>query len=109
MEPVKSEVVEKLITGRELLEMGDIGPCELIDGRIVPMSPTGFEHANIEANLAFELKRFVRERDLGTVIVGEAGIYTRWDPDRVRAANVAFVSHELTPEREQGFWRLRRR
>ena len=34
----------KLITGEELLAMGDIGPCELIDGRIVSMTPTGSEH-----------------------------------------------------------------
>ncbi|MEW6755509.1 MAG: hypothetical protein AB1505_31705 [Candidatus Latescibacterota bacterium] len=32
---------EDRVSGSELLAMGDIGPCELIDGRIVPMAPTG--------------------------------------------------------------------
>ncbi len=41
----------KLITGDELLAMGDIGPCELIDGRIVPKSPTGGKHGIIESRL----------------------------------------------------------
>lgn len=106
MEPVKLETGEELITGRELLEMGDIGRCELIDGRIVPMSPTSFEHGQIEATLASELNRFVRERNLGTVVTGEVGIYTRRDPDRVRAADVAFISHARTPQREHGFLEL---
>ncbi|HXV99690.1 MAG TPA: Uma2 family endonuclease, partial [Anaerolineae bacterium] len=50
----------KLISGEELLVMGDIGPCELIDGRIVPMSPTGGEHGYIEFYLGAELTHFVR-------------------------------------------------
>ncbi len=31
----------KPITGEELLALGDIGPSELIDGRIVTMTPIG--------------------------------------------------------------------
>jgi len=30
--------IETPVTGEELLAMGDIGPCELVEGRIVPMS-----------------------------------------------------------------------
>ncbi|MBI5016782.1 MAG: Uma2 family endonuclease [Deltaproteobacteria bacterium] len=86
-----------LLTGAELLAMGDVGPCELIDGRIVPMTPTGSEHAAIESNLVYELTRFVRERRLGWVLSGEVGIYTRRDPDRVRGADVALVSKALCP------------
>lgn len=93
----------KLITGEELLEMGDIGPCELIDGRIVPMSPTGGEHGISELNLGSELRSFVRQRQLGWVMTGEVGIYTRRNPDRVRGADVAFISKERLPERPTGF------
>lgn len=88
---------EKRINGEDLLEMGDIGPCELIDGRIVSMSPTGGEHAHIESQLDFELKLFVRGKKIGWVLVGEVGIYTRHSPDRVRAADVAFISRERLP------------
>ncbi len=36
-----------LITGEELALMGDIGPCELVRGRIVSMSPTGDAHGGV--------------------------------------------------------------
>lgn len=82
------------ITGEELLAMGDIGPCELIDGRIVPMVPTGAEHGAIESNLNWHLRDFVIKRKLGRVLNGEVGIFTRRHPDSVRGADIAFVSSE---------------
>ena len=45
----------KLITGDELARMPDHELCELIDGRIVPMSPTNPEHGRIEANVVAAL------------------------------------------------------
>lgn len=93
----------KPITGEELLAMGDIGPCELIDGKIVPMSPTSGEHGLVELNLGFELKQFVKQRALGWVMVGEVGIYTRRNPDRVRGADIVFISKERLPEPPKGF------
>jgi len=96
-------VEEKLITGEELLAMGDIGPCELIDGRIVELSPVGGEHGFIEFNLGAELRAFVRQHKLGWVTGGEVGIYIRRNPDRVRGADIAFISNETTSERPQGF------
>jgi Uma2 family endonuclease len=93
----------KLITGEELFAMGDIGPCELIDGRIVPMAPTGGEHGLAEFNLGGELRNFVRQRQRGWVMGGEVGIYTRHNPDRVRGADVVFISRERMPDRPKGF------
>ena len=51
----------RLITGEELLAMGDIGPCELIDGEIIPMSPAGGLHGWIESTLGRALGTFVEE------------------------------------------------
>ena len=93
----------KLITGEELLDMGDIGPYELIDGRIVPMAPTGGEHGLVEFNLGGELRSFVRQHQLGWVMGGEVGIYTRRNPDSVRGADVVFISKERMPDRPKGF------
>lgn len=94
----------KLITGEELLEMGDIGPCELIDGRIVPMSPTSLKHGRLEAELSRQLGNFVEARKVGLVVTGEAGVYTRRNPDRVRGIDVAFISKErLAGELPEGF------
>ena len=93
----------KLITGEELLAMGDIGRCELIDGRIVFSAPTGSEHGYIESNLTTELRSFVRKHKLGWVTGGEVGIYIRCKPDRVRGADIAFVSSKRLPELPKGF------
>src|SRR5207247_7641741 len=43
-----SSTEERLITGEELARMGDIGRCELIDGRIIRMSPTNRRHGRVE-------------------------------------------------------------
>lgn len=86
--------VDRLITGEELARMPDLGSCELIDGRIVPMTPTGEEHGWVEGNVDEALRAFVRPRRLGRVLVGEVGIYTRRNPDRVRAADVIYISRE---------------
>lgn len=95
---------DRLIAGDELLAMTDVGPCELIDGRIVPMSPTGGEHGAIEFLLGGELMAFVRRRRLGWVVGGETGLYTGRDPDRVRGVDIAFISRERLPYRpKQGF------
>jgi Uma2 family endonuclease len=88
-----------LISGEELLAMGDIGPCELVDGKIVPMSPAGGVQGFIEARLVTALYHFVQEYSLGWVMTGEVGIYTRRKPDRVRGADVVFLSKERWPGR----------
>lgn len=85
---------DRLITGEELAQMPGTDLCELIAGRIVPMSPTGEEHGRIEGNVYDALKGFVRSRRLGKVLVGEVGIYTRRNPDSVRAADVLFISND---------------
>ena len=101
-------VETKLITGKELAAMNDIGPCELLKGRIVPMSPTGDEHGAIEINIGAELLTFVRSHKLGKVRVGEVGIYTHRNPDTVRGADVLFISNErYARKKAQGFWTSR--
>lgn len=84
----------KPITGEELLALGDIGPCELVEGVIIPMSVTGRRHSIIESNIGTELTLFTRQHNLGVVGVGEAGIYTGRNPDTVRGADVIYISHE---------------
>jgi Uma2 family endonuclease len=82
------------ITGEELAELPNVGPCELVEGRLVPMSPTGGEHGRVEGNFFEAIRAFVREQDLGKVLVGEVGVFTRRNPDTVRGADVAFISNE---------------
>ena len=88
----------KLVTGEELYAMGDIGPAELIDGRIIKRTRADALHGKVELKLACKLDDFVEERELGCVMTGGVGIYIRRNPDRVRAADVAVFSKERLPE-----------
>jgi Uma2 family endonuclease len=99
-----SEVVlaDKLITGEELLELGDIGPYELVEGRIVPMAPTGDEHGGYESNFDYVLRSFIGSHKLGKVRVGEVGIYIHRNPDTVRGADVIFISNERYAQKKSG-------
>lgn len=74
--------------------MPEIGRSELVEGRIVRMSPTGFRHGGVELRIGATLNAFVEPRRLGRVLVGEVGIYTRRNPDTVRGADVLFISNE---------------
>ena len=91
----------RIITGSELFEMGDLGPCELIDGRIIRMSPTGGEHGWLELNIGSRLRDYVVAKKLGWVLCGEVGIYTKRHPDRVRGADIVFISRKRSPDRPQ--------
>jgi Uma2 family endonuclease len=92
---LKSEQVEPSgpITGEELFRMADLGRTELVSGEIIYMSPTGHAHGYIEGEFYSALKAFVTQHQLGRVLVGEVGIYTSRNPDTVRGADVAFISH----------------
>lgn len=85
---------QKLITGEELIELGGLGRSELVEGRIVRMSPTGDSHGSYEGNFFYEIRKFVDAYELGKVRVGEVGIYTQRNPDTVRGADVLFISNE---------------
>lgn len=93
------------VTGDELLRLSGRNPCELVAGRIVPMTPTSPAHGRIEVNVAAALKQFLRTRPLGIVMAGEVGVFTRRNPDTVRAPDVLFLSHERDARRtsRQGF------
>lgn len=85
---------EKPITGEELFRTPGLGRCELVEGRIVPMTPTGDEHGAIELNIGAALKQYAEQSKKGRVRVGEVGIYVQRNPDTVRAADVLYISDE---------------
>ncbi len=81
-------------TADDLLAAPDLGPCELLRGKLVMMSPAGSEHGFIAANITARLATFVRRRGLGAVFGAETGFQIAHDPDTVRAPDVAFVRAE---------------
>ncbi|HEY4589092.1 MAG TPA: Uma2 family endonuclease, partial [Thermoanaerobaculia bacterium] len=98
---------ERLITGEELLHFPDLGPCELVDGRIVPLPPATVEHGEVEANLGSELRAWARSSGRGRALGGGVGLYIRRNPDTVRAVDILFISKErdLRP-RAKGYFEI---
>jgi Uma2 family endonuclease len=89
---------DDLLTLEELADAVGDRPGELIDGRFVPMSPTGWPHARAEVKVSSKLEQFAEASGLGTVLSGEAGIIIRRGPDTVRGADVAYISRERLVE-----------
>lgn len=84
---------ERLITGEELARRPDLH-CELVEGRLVPMPVTGHVDGRIEARLGAKLLAYADASGRGIAMSGEVGIYIRHDPDTVRGADLAYISHE---------------
>lgn len=94
-----------ITTADDLLAAGDIGPCELVQGMLVMMSPAGFEHGVITQRIAAMLHAYVAARKLGVVTAAETGFLLVRSPDTVRAADVAFVAERRVPRgRTIGFF-----
>lgn len=85
---------ERLITGEEFAAMADTGRSELVNGRIVKISPPQGAHGVCEFNFSFLIGQFVKAHKLGKVLVGEAGVYIKRNPDTVRGMDVAYISNE---------------
>lgn len=95
----------KLVTAEELLAMGDIGRCELIDGEIIHMAPAGAEHGNIAARLLVRIGGFVEKHSIGNAYAAETGFTITRNPDTTRAPDVGFVSKERLPRiSKRGFF-----
>jgi Uma2 family endonuclease len=77
----------------DVLRLSECGESyELIDGELVPMSPTNLEHADIEVFVSSVFNAFVLARRLGKVFAGDP-LFQLGPPDRLaRAPDVAFVS-----------------
>jgi Uma2 family endonuclease len=82
------------LTGDDLLRMSEqLAGTELVEGELVKMAPTGFEHGDVEGAGIELLRRWNRQHKLGKVSGGEVGFYTRHDDRTVRAADIVFMSH----------------
>jgi Uma2 family endonuclease len=75
----------------------ELGPCELVRGEVVPMSPGGFEHSQISGSVAGLLGGWARKTRSGRILTNEAGLITERGPDTVRGADVAYYSYRRLP------------
>lgn len=87
-----------LLTAEDFARVaGLLGPCELIRGEVVPISPGGLEHSQVTGRAFFLIETYNRRHRLGRVLTGEAGLVVARRPDTVRGADVAFISYVRLP------------
>jgi len=86
----------------------EIGPCELVRGEIVKLSPGGLGHSEFSNNVAYLLTKWAKSGGSGRVLGCEAGIIVEVGPDTVRGADVAYISYDRLAKgkRPRGFLRV---
>jgi Uma2 family endonuclease len=87
---------------------GQVGPCELVRGEILHLSPGGLGHSSISGTVAGLLFIWARRDSRGRVLTNEAGIVVEVGPDTVRGADVAYLSYQRLPKgkRIKGFLKV---
>jgi Uma2 family endonuclease len=84
---------------------------ELVDGEPVEVTPAGQRHGRLAVEIGARLLAHIRERPVRGMVYVEAGyvLGLRHDPERLRAPDVSFITHENLArcggEPERGFLR----
>jgi Uma2 family endonuclease len=77
---------------------------ELVEGRLVRMSPAALQHGRIVARFLARLSRHVEAHRLGEAVT-EVGFRLASNPDTVRAPDVAFIRRARIPAADaRGFF-----
>ena len=88
------------LTARDLwrLGTGDVRR-ELVDGEVIEKAPVGGVHGKVAGRVCEHLAAHVRPLGGGEVLVGDVGFILSLpsDPERVRAPDVAYISHARLP------------
>ncbi len=77
------------------------GRYEVVEGRLIELSPAGGWHALVVAELSSRLR--AKLRYLGYVFAGELGLVIKREPLTLRASDIAFYSRERLREVPRGF------
>jgi Uma2 family endonuclease len=95
----------RLVTAEELEKFPDDDyRYELVEGRVVRMSPVGFQHGHTVVRLTILLGGHVQNMSLGAV-VSEVGFKLSSNPDTVRGPDLAFIRQARLPAQDlPGFW-----
>jgi Uma2 family endonuclease len=90
----------RLVTAEEFERMPDdpVNRYELVEGRLVRMSPVSFDHGRIVVRLIVLLQRHLDETPVGA-IGADVGFKLASNPDTVRGPDIAFVRSDRLPSR----------
>jgi Uma2 family endonuclease len=103
-------IVATKVTADDLARLeGDGYRYDLLDGDLIRVSPAGFRHGRLAAELARRLGNFLAEYPhLGVVVGAETGFRLRHDPDTVLGPDAAVVRTDRLPppEAQIGFLEL---
>jgi Uma2 family endonuclease len=97
---------QRLVTAEEFARIpNDDYHYELVEGRVIRVSPPGIRHAVMATQIAAILHGYVMAHRLGRVMT-PAGFTLAKNPDTVREPDVAFVRQERIPETgmPDGYW-----
>jgi Uma2 family endonuclease len=98
-------MIARATTAEQLLQAPGLGPCELVRGELVMMTPAGFRHSRIAQRIAARLTAFVEPNALGVVTTADGGFLLAQDPDTVRVPDAAFVcAHRIPAVEPSGFF-----
>jgi Uma2 family endonuclease len=97
-----------IVTADELLALptGMGKRYELVAGELRVMSPAGWRHGRVAANIASLLGPFIRKHNCGRAFGAETGFLLKRDPDTVSAPDFAFIAEKHLPKTEpsEAFW-----
>jgi Uma2 family endonuclease len=97
---------ERLVTAEEFARIpNDDYHYELVEGRVVRVSPPGSRHGVLATEIAALLLHHVKARGLGAVMT-TAGVKLAANPDTVREPDIAFVRQDRIPANgvPDGYW-----
>ncbi len=89
----------KLLTAEEFFDLPDPpdgSRTELVRGEVVTMCRPGVEHGEVQINIAFAIKLFLKSNLIGRVAT-DVGTITDRKPDTVRGPDVVYYSKERLP------------
>ncbi len=90
-----------LLTYKDLKDLPKEGRYEVVEGRLLGMSPAGGWHAYMVAELSSRLRE--KLKDIGYVLAGELGLVIQKEPLTLRASDIAFYSKEKLSHIPKGF------
>jgi Uma2 family endonuclease len=95
------QISQDLLTAEQFAALPAIDRSqELVAGQVITMPSPLTPHGQVIFNIAFLLKSFLKQNDVGRAWGAESGLVTGRSPDSVRGMDAAFCSYSRWPKGE---------